>query len=123
MLEPVFVYPDGKTPSALSDRKKLTLSERENLVFFIAEGEPTLPILTHGKIWHEGWDIPTRYCVDTDQQCWADNAHGHPLSKISKETLLNMFERVEERLNLEKILGMAPSYAPCPTCGHYTKKK
>ena len=50
--------------------------------------EPTAPLRYHGKLWHAGWDIPTRYAVDANGVPWMDNAHGHPLEQTTWHTLI-----------------------------------
>lgn len=52
------------------------------------DGEPALPIVAQGEIWHVGWDIATQWAFDSNDQCWMDNAHGHSLEKVSWEGLL-----------------------------------
>lgn len=50
--------------------------------------EPTLPLLLEGETMTVGWDIPTRWAVDSDKRCWMDNAHGHKLDTCKVTELL-----------------------------------
>lgn len=50
-------------------------------------GTPQLPIVASGEIWHIGWDIPTRWAVDSDDQWWMDNGHGHALTRCDKKVV------------------------------------
>lgn len=121
MLTPVFRYPDGKTPVLAPECKSLLINEKE-VRFDITKGEPTLPIIKFGEIYHMGWDIPTRYCIDSIKQCWKDHAHGGNLLKTSERELLNVAsEDKQEKLKIEKVLGVS-ELLPCPTCGQLTEK-
>ena len=51
------------------------------------KGVPSLPFKRMGSIWHEGWDIPTRWAIDNKSQCWIDNGHGHPLEKCNASVI------------------------------------
>jgi len=64
------------------------LPEGTELVFDCTTRKLQLPLRTHGEIQHRGWDIPTRYAVDADGACWANDAHGGPLEPVEKEDLL-----------------------------------
>ncbi len=46
------------------------------------------PLKTFGQYDNRGWDIPTRYAVDAEDQCWMDNAHGFPLEPTEAAVLL-----------------------------------
>ena len=79
------------------------------LSFYVGkEGPPVLPFIASGELWHTGWDIPTRYVVDSDKRCWMDNAHGHSLEIVSSKALLSSAEQFQERAALREILSIKP---------------
>ena len=48
----------------------------EELVFWVGEereSTPTLPLKGFGTVRHEGVDVPTRWAVDADGDCYYDN--------------------------------------------------
>lgn len=99
----------------ISDVKKFEkkLSNRE-LQFSAIEGFPKLPINDCGLCWSIGWDIPTVWMIDGDNQCWADYAHGYSMNKISQDGLIYRFETEQEQNQIRKILGLEipmPSWA------------
>lgn len=120
-IVPYYLYPDGKTPVAQEGRCTVEGALSQPMEF---EGEPALPI-SAGEVWHSGWDIPTRYAIDADDQCWADNAHGHPLNKISVGDFLGLFiteEYLATRISYAERLGVDPKVDKCPTCGHMKRR-
>ena len=44
--------------------------------------------MLRGKIWHKGWDIPTRYEIRDDTTIWLDNAHGGDLRQVDCDFFL-----------------------------------
>lgn len=56
------------------------------------EEMPKLPLRFWSECKHQGWDIPTQTVMDADGQCWADNAHGHALTRCGVQDLLNLYE-------------------------------
>ena len=84
------------------------------LIFNLENGIPKLPLKTYGQFWHEGWDIPTYYAIDTDNICWMDNVHGHPLEKVSVNVLLWHISNELLANEIRNILGLStlmPSWA------------
>lgn len=71
------------------------------------DGSPDLPLKSGGKIWHQGWEIPTYWAVDASNQCWASCGHGSTLAKVEPRKLLSE-ARDEPRCDREirKALGM-----------------
>lgn len=69
-------------------------------------GEPKSPFKHVGEAWITGWDIPTRYAIDADDQCWADNAHGHPLSKVTPRQFVGIFEQEQMKRKFQEVLGL-----------------
>jgi hypothetical protein len=63
-------------------------SSPKELKFYIDDAVPTLPLRAHGQIYHNGWDIPTRWAIDASGKCWKDNAHGHGLEPTLGRHLL-----------------------------------
>lgn len=70
-------------------------------------GEPKSPFKHVGEAWLTGWDIPTRYAIDADDQCWADNAHGHPLVKVTPQQFISIFEQEDMKRKFQEILGLS----------------
>lgn len=106
-FEPVLNYPDGVNGIPVVGLAQLQLGGDDRaLQFDIGDGTPKLPLKKHGEIWHTGWDIPTRYAIDAEDGCWKDNAHGHALSKVPKESLLSEPEQEHERNELRRLLGV-----------------
>ena len=48
--------------------------------------QPALPIKAYGEREEMGWDIPTCWAIDADNNVWMDNAHGHPMQLIDANT-------------------------------------
>lgn len=51
------------------------------------ETAQTMPMW--GQVSTKGWDIPTTWAIDKQNQCWIGNGHGDTLSPTSTEHLLN----------------------------------
>jgi len=79
-----------------------------DLDFNIEDGAPTLPLKDYGELWLIGWDIPTRWAIDANNQCWANDAHGGCLHKSEVFTLLADAESERDKNNIRRILGMKP---------------
>lgn len=119
-IVPYYLYRDGVSV-AREGLCKVEGALRQPMAF---EGEPVLPIIA-GEVWHSGWDIPTRYAIDADNQCWMDNAHGHPSNKVSAKDFLNLFNEekyLSLRIKYAERLGVDAKVDKCPTCGHMTRK-
>lgn len=69
---------------------------------------PTLPILAHGKSWHSGWDIPTRWAIDADRNGWVDNAHGHALRRFDGDLVTYFSDSYSTQVAIAKALGRKP---------------
>jgi len=67
---------------------------------------PVLPFKLTGQFWHTGWDIPTCYVIDANNECWMDNAHGPFLRKTTAEQLINNAEDIVDRSKIRKILSL-----------------
>lgn len=102
-FEAVYLYPDGKEENKVLQEGVLRLKGSYHLTFqcFVRKevsgktGKlktkqvlPTLPFKRTGEIWHEGWDIPTRYVIDGKEIVWMDNAHGGYLQMRSMKDLI-----------------------------------
>jgi len=85
-------------------------------------GEPALPI-KEGAIWHTSWNMPIRFAIDDNGQCWADNARGHPLEKITAKQVLSLMETDSEYERVANILGEPVRTKKCSKCGHTTIKR
>lgn len=70
--------------------------------------EPPARLIAKGEAWHVGWDIPTRWAIDEDLRCWADNGHGHPLFKRTTDEFLGLFEDEHERNRRRAELRLPP---------------
>lgn len=79
------------------------------LEFEVKVKVPALPLLAVGEAWFVGWDIPTRWAIDANKQCWKDNAHGYPLQPCSEQELLAEYADDERGRNtVRAYLGLAP---------------
>lgn len=102
--------PEGFSPCYLFEgdpEKEFLLTDcatAEGLTFSSEQKLPSLPLLLQGKIWHEGWDIPTRWAIDSNKQCWMDEASGQSLKKVSRYRLLNS----SDELSIRQVLGVRP---------------
>lgn len=75
------------------------------------EATPALPYKASGQIWHMGWDIPTEYCIDADNICWVNGAHGgDPYKRVGLQELFDLFEEEDGANELRRILGLEPQY-------------
>ena len=72
---------------------------------------PRQPLKLSGKQWHVGWDIPTKYAVDADGQCWRDYAHGGPLHRCSVHELMVELD-YSERREVRLLLGLPAEDEP-----------
>jgi hypothetical protein len=104
-FETLFLYPGGKKTPVVG-QAALTINNGKILVFNIEDKIPKLPLKKTGEIWTTGWDIPTKYAIDADNQCWMDDAHGHPLEPTSKENLISQPELEEEQNKIRKVLDL-----------------
>lgn len=103
----VFVERKGKKVANLLKIKNDT--DKFNYLSFYAKDKfPTLPFIARGELPHMGWDIPTRYVVDANKQCWADNAHGGALEYMAASRLLAKVEQEYERMKIRHLLGFKP---------------
>ena len=106
-FEPVLRYPDGKTGVPLENLGKLVVPGlNRDLEFDLSEFKPKLPLKKSGLLWSTGWDIPTRYAIDADNQCWADDAYGNPLGPVSRDQLLSEAEDESDKNEIRRILGI-----------------
>ncbi len=76
------------------------------LKFSSAEKTVKLPLKAYGKVAHPGWDIPTWWAIDADNQCWMDNAHGRPLFPVTVDLCCNSMERQADRNLVKRTLGL-----------------
>lgn len=81
-------------------------SRNTKLVFGVGDRQLVQPLKTSGHIWHVGWDIPTRYAVDSAGTVWMDNAHGGTLWPATAEELVCAAQSEEGRNHLRKILDL-----------------
>jgi hypothetical protein len=87
----------------------LTIGEYETSHFWVGEMNecaPALPLKALGKLWFTGWDIPTRYAVDADNNCFMDDAHGGCMTPIKDHILISNAETDGEKNEIRKILGL-----------------
>jgi len=115
-FEPVLSYADdevnGTPKSGLVSLTKLPdgFKVRDRALEFEVDSKiPALPLLAVGEAWFVGWDIPTRWAIDANKQCWKDNAHGHPLQPCSEQELLGEYADDEcGRNTVRAYLGLSP---------------
>lgn len=65
-----------------------------------------------GEIWHEGWDIPTRWSRDEAGQLYANDAHGGAGRPVELEQLLSRCDSPQQRQNIEAALGLPLTPTP-----------
>lgn len=109
-FDPVFNYQNGVTPSLYPNCVKLVVGNHTLTFSFdmmTPANFPTIPLRGYGKVWHEGWDIPTEWAVDGSGNCWMDNAHGGGVVRCSNSELLNLGEG-ESKARIYKCLGRKP---------------
>ena len=69
------------------------LPEEEDIGFYVSDEKvPKLPIKINSRLEHMDWDIPTKFVIDAENQCWMDGAHGGFLRPVERERLLNEAE-------------------------------
>lgn len=107
-LEPVYLYPDGNTPVEQEGVKCIKKINNGRDVKFSGV-MPILPLKEVGQAWHTGWDIPTVWAIDAEDNCFYDNAHGHSLQKGSKKGFIGLFENEEIKRKYQEKLGMKVS--------------
>jgi len=56
-----------------------------------------------------GWDIPTLWAIDHDGKCWANNAHGGRLFRVTVAQLAAELQHDEPALRqVHRVLGLRP---------------
>ena len=68
---------------------------------------PSIPLKVFGEQEIINWEIPVRWAIDNDNDCFMDNGHGGYLFKVTKEKLIAEIEEAikpPSRENLNKIL-------------------
>ena len=109
-----------KAPKGFKFQKLADGSLNQNIVYIIGldlpfymDGKhiPALPLKKnmYGTLWHIGWDIPTNYVIDSDNKCWADDAHGHALQHVKSHTLLSLAKNQADKNKIRSLLGMRPA--------------
>lgn len=84
--------------------------------------EPKQPFKHEGEIINKGWDIPTLWCVDANNDCWANNAHGgSPSCLFSPEMLLALAEAEDDFKALTEISIALGRGKPEPTWMAYAR--
>lgn len=77
------------------------------------EGEPKLDaagtLKRFGITFSVGWDIPTLWAIDYDNQCWANNAHGGNLERVDATRLFaELLDDEAELAEARRLLGLKP---------------
>jgi hypothetical protein len=54
--------------------------------------DPILPLKDSGVLWHKGWDIPTYWAIDTDNNVYTSDGFGTVLNKTSIQLLVKKLE-------------------------------
>jgi len=83
--------------------------EDEDIDFYIGDPPeviPALPLRGSGKLWHKGWDIPTRWAIDANGQCWMNDAHGGELCLKKPKMLLAEAKDQKDRNYIKDLFGM-----------------
>lgn len=77
-----------------------------DLIFYIKDGYPTIPLKAYGELWHKGWDIPTEWAVDLTGQSWISDAHTSTMEKCEAKKLVSRAEDYKDKVYLSKLLGL-----------------
>lgn len=77
---------------------------------------PKIPLRGYGELWHLGWGIPTMWAIDKEGQCWASNAHGSIMDRVSDKELISIAEEEGDKNKIRALLGMAET-VQCKHCG------
>ncbi len=83
------------------------------------DGTPAKPYKAYGEIWSIGWDIPTCWLIDANNQCWKDAAHGPHLHPCADHELIAEAEAPNDFKTSDRIreaLGLGKRET-CPHCG------
>lgn len=104
---PVFHYKNGRFPY---QHDEFVLGEGRGALHFNWDHLPTLPLRVRGGLHTVGWDIPTRYCIGADGDCWIDDSHGGCLSRVDPNALVTEAQAVDEEVAayLRVMLDMKP---------------
>lgn len=98
----LYCYPDGNTPVA-----EKFYGIKENILFYMKDCVPSFPLKGNGKILHLGWDIPTYWAIDKENQFWMSNGHGDCLMPTNQSSLLSTASEDEDELKyIKKLLGI-----------------
>lgn len=97
-------YPDGVP---YIDRVTLKI-DGDLLSFYIKEKIPALPLKGYGELWYTGWEIPTEWAIDANNQCWLSGSHGEALMPTKSKKLINAAETDEDKECVCNILGVKP---------------
>ena len=106
-FEPYLSYENTKDGEPIPNYGILKLHSRDFL-FNLIKKVPALPLKSYGKEWHTGWDIPTLWAIDSNNQPWFNDAHGGALNASSKEEMISLFENEHERNKVRILLGLEP---------------
>lgn len=105
-FEKVLLYPDGQNGVPIVGLAGYPIQNGRELIFCIEDKVPKLPFKKTGELWQTGWDISAKYAIDSNNQCWLNNAHGDALRPVEQEILVSEPEREEERNEIRRILGL-----------------
>lgn len=104
---PVFHVKNGHFPY---QHDEFVFGEGRDALTFDWDNLPSLPLRSQGKLWSAGWDIPTRYCIGANGDCWMDNGHGGVMSQVDPDVLVSEAQDADEETAayLRVMLDMKP---------------
>lgn len=72
--------------------------KHKNLHLSFADGcNPALPLKVYRESPISGWDIPIRWAIDAENQCYGEfSAHGSTMEKVTLDQLLRKLCSVED---------------------------
>jgi len=90
------------------------IKRKKNKLKHAYTGEPKLPILLEDEYDNRGWDIPTKYGVDSDFICWMNMAHGDACQPTTVQSLVEDMDKEghEEKANVVRALCGVPLPEP-----------
>lgn len=91
--------------------------------FNTSQVTPHLPLRGSGEVWHQGWDIPTRWAVDAQGQGWANDGHGGDLYPCSIPEIIDLPDDDSAKAEIARLLKWTLIKKSCKCCGGTGKTK
>jgi hypothetical protein len=74
--------------------------------YYIITEKPVGSIKLKGQVLHKGWDIPSNWAIDSNKQCWKDNAHGATLNPCTTDELLLLLKEDDNQDTINAVMGL-----------------